>query len=220
MQLIDELVAEHVLIDQVLGSFRAYVEGRCAGAVDPADGAGYLRFFRQFAGHYHHAREEDILFAALVERAELPGDRGPIATMTADHARLAGLLDRLEPLLTAPGLDADRTAELRRLALAYSHQLWHHIDAENSVILPESETRLRRHHLRELTTRPPDSAELAAREEGESLLARHPPLHDRDILRGDGCVHCPAFGDSCRGLEREWWNQWEWEEFEDQMPKD
>lgn len=220
MQLIDDLVAEHDLIDQVLGSLRTYVELRCSGAGDPADGAVYLRFFRLFAGHFHHAREEDILFAALVTQAELPGDRGPIATMTADHARLAALLDRLEPLLSVDRLDPERAAELRRLALAYSHQLWHHIDAENSVVLPEGEARLRRQHIRELPTRPPDPQEAAARCDGEALLVRHPPLYDREVLRGDGCVHCPAFGDGCRGLEREWWNQWEWEEFEDQMPKD
>ena len=28
---------------------------------------------------------------------------------------------------------------------------------------------------------------------------------------------CPAFGDSCRGIEHEWWNEWEWDEFEDRM---
>jgi hypothetical protein len=29
---------------------------------------------------------------------------------------------------------------------------------------------------------------------------------------------CPAFVDTCRGLEHEWWNESEWEEFEDHLP--
>jgi len=214
------LMAEHELIDRVLGSLRAYVEDRARGTGDPADGPTFMVFFRRFAGDFHHAREEEILFQALVQKAELPADRGPIATMTADHRHLAELLDRLEPLLGQGELDAATAEGLRRLALAYSHALWHHIDAENSVILPESEIRLQRHRIQELPSRPPSAAELQARADGEALILKYPPLQDREVLRGDGCVHCPAFGDTCRGLEREWWNEWEWEEFQDHMGKD
>ena len=53
------------------------------------DGESFVRFFRLFANHYHHAREEDTLFAALRDRAGLPTDRGPVATMVADHVRMA-----------------------------------------------------------------------------------------------------------------------------------
>jgi hypothetical protein len=28
---------------------------------------------------------------------------------------------------------------------------------------------------------------------------------------------CPAFGVSCRRLELEWWNMFEWDEFDDRM---
>ena len=88
------------------------------------------------------------------------------------------------------------------------------------MLLPEAETRLRRAFVRELEGRSATPEEQEAREQGIRLCAAYPPLVDRDVLRGDGCVHCPSFGDGCRGLEREWWNPWEWEEFEDQMPKD
>jgi hemerythrin-like domain-containing protein len=217
MQLIDELTAEHGLIEEVLGSLRAFVE---VGLTNPEDGTRFIRFFRRFAGDFHHAREEDVLFAALVERAELPADRGPIAAMVAQHVRLAGLLEQLEPLLAAAELDPPSQGRRQALAVSYSHALWHHIDAENSVLLPESEVRLRRSHILELPARPTTAEEQAARADGEWLLRKYPPLQDREILRGDGCVLCPSYGDSCRGLEREWWNEWEWEEFEDHMPKD
>jgi hypothetical protein len=32
-------------------------------------------------------------------------------------------------------------------------------------------------------------------------------------VRGDGCVICPSYGVTCEGLEREWWNAHEWDEF-------
>lgn len=220
MLLINELTAEHRLIETVLGSLRAYAEVQAAGAADPADGTQFLHFFRLFAGDFHHGREEDVLFAALAEKAELPADRGPIAAMVAQHAHMAGILDQLEPLLGRSDLDPAAAERLRTLAVSYSHALWHHIDAENSVLLPESETRLRRHHVLELPSRPMSTTEAEARASGERLIAKYPPVEDRDVLRGDGCVLCPAYGETCRGLEREWWNEWEWEEFEDHMPKD
>lgn len=217
MQLIDELTAEHALIEEVLGSLRTFVE---AVEGDPEDGAGFLRFFRRYAGDFHHAREEDILFAALAEKAELPGDRGPIAAMVAQHAHMAGILDQMAPLLEAAVLDPAARAHRQALAVSFSHALWHHIDAENSVLLPESGLRLRRSHVLELPTRPPSTEEQAARADGELLRAKYPPLQDREILRGDGCVHCPVYGETCRGLEREWWNEWEWDEYQDHMPND
>jgi hemerythrin-like domain-containing protein len=220
MQLIDELVAEHDLIDRVLESMRAFVDARGRGDADPSDGARFIRFFRIFAGEFHHAREEGILFVALVQKAELPADRGPIAVMIADHAHMAGLLDQMEPLFGTENLDLAALHQLQNLSVAYSHALWHHIDAENSVLLPESEERLRRHHVYELPSHPLSIDEQEARACGEHLLAKYPPIRDAEALRGDGCSLCPAFGNTCRGLEHEWWNEWEWEEHVDHMPKD
>ena len=220
MQLIDELVAEHDLIEKVLESMRAFVDARIRGSAEPSDGVRFIRFFRIFAGHFHHAREEGILFVALVQKAELPADRGPIAVMIADHARLAGLLDQMEPLFGTTDLDPASSDRMQTLAVAYSRALWHHIDAENSVLLPESEERLRRHHVTELPSRALSEEEQEARSCGVDLLAKYPPIRDAEALRGDGCALCPAFGNTCRGLEREWWNEWEWEEHEDNVPKD
>jgi hemerythrin-like domain-containing protein len=218
MHLIDELLAEHELIDRVVGSLRAFVQLRQRGEGDPADGARFMRFFRLYAGHFHHAREEDTLFVALVREAELPADRGPIAALLGDHARMAEVLDAMESLIDRPQLDEAERARLGVLAVTYSHALWHHIDAENSVLLPESDARLRKHGVMELPTRPLTSEEHEAMMMGQALLGRYPPLDDPQVIRGDGCVMCPAFTESCRGLEHEWWNEWEWEEFEDHLP--
>ncbi len=216
MRLIDELVAEHALIDGVVGSFLGFAGRLAAGEAVVGDGARFLRFFRLFAGDFHHAREEGTLFPALVEHVDLPADRGPIAVLSADHRRLSEILDRIEALL-ARDPDAASRRQIAALATEYGHALWHHIDAENSVLLPESEARLRKRSVRELPSREMTDAEREAKRVGETLAAQYPPAGEREVIRGDGCVLCPAFADTCRGLESEWWTESEWDELEDHL---
>jgi len=213
MHLLDELRAEHDVIEQVAGAFLTYA-ATPAGDRSAEDGAAFLRFFRLYANHFHHAREEDTLFAALRDRAGLPVDRGPVATMIADHERMAGLLSAI-----GAGLDGGWSSEdrFRDTAAAYVHALWHHIDAENSVLFPECEPRLRRNGVTELPSRPATDEEREALSAGQALVARYPAPRDPGVMRGEGCIACPAFGVTCRGLELEWWNEWEWDEFEDRM---
>ena len=213
--LIDQLRAEHALVEQVAGSLRTFARSRLHGAAAAGDGLGFLRFFRIYAGSYHHAREEDLLFVALERELELPGDRGPLAALRADHLEMAGMLDRMEASL---GDAPTARAAFATAAVEYSGRLWRHIDAENSVLLPEAAARLARlGPAFELPTPEPDDEQLGARAEGERLAAAHPPQAEPDVMRGDGCIACPAYGGSCEGLEREWWNEWEWEEFEDHL---
>ena len=149
MKLIDTLQDEHVLIDQVLGSFRAYVDGLVNGTAGPNDGRRFVAFFSEFAGHFHHDREERVLFEALVKEAELPGDSGPVHALLREHAEMEEWLREMTPLLErTPESDDDR-GRLRALAILYSHALWRHIDAENSVLYPEGEERLGRCGIRD-----------------------------------------------------------------------
>ena len=215
MRLLDELRGEHDLIERVAGALLAHA-AIPADNRDAADTSGFVRFFRLYASHFHHAREEDTLFAALRDRAGLPVDRGPVAVMLADHRRMAELLSQLTSAADADGgTRGAGPSGFLHLATAYVHALWHHIDAENSVLFPECEARLRRNGVTDLPSRYLVQAELEARAAGESLLRRYPPADLGDMVRGEGCIMCPAFGVSCRGLELEWWNEWEWDEFED-----
>lgn len=217
MLLIDHLRAEHDLIEAVAGSFRTFVS-RLDEDAAVEDFARFLEFFRLYAGAFHHAREEHALFPALMERALLPGDRGPLAVLTDDHRRLSGQLDQIERLLEGGLIQPDDRRAVIRLATDYTRALEHHIDAENSVLFPESEARLRKQGVRELPGREPTVEETAAKRMGEDLRLRYPPSPDATSIRGDGCVLCPAMGEGCAGLEVEWWNEWEWEEFEDHLP--
>ena len=84
-------------------------------------------------------------------------------------------------------------------------------------MLPESEKRLRRVGVLELAGRAPTAEEAAARDGGERLVLRYPPTSDHAAIRGEGCVVCASYGVDCDGVEREWWNESEWEEFPDHL---
>jgi hemerythrin-like domain-containing protein len=214
MRLVDDLFNEHTLIDAALGSLRTWSLSADRNA---SAGVGFVKFFRLFAGDFHHAREEGVLFPALVTQASLPADRGPIAILTREHRELGAILDELAPLLLAPPIDEAGSKRLRDLVTTYTHALWHHIDAENSVVLPEAQERLRRAFVYELESRPPTAEEIEAREIGERLVATFAPSEDLTCFRGDGCVMCPSYGRTCEGLEREWWSETEWDEAADRM---
>lgn len=217
MRLLDELRAEHVLIDAVSGSLRAFAAARARGEGRAADGAAFRRFFRLWAGAWHHAREEETLFPALERAAELSPAHGPIAAFAEQHRDMAKVLDEVDPLLDRVPLTADEGRRLVELATAYTRELGRHIDAENSVLLPESEVRLRQANVLELDGRAPTAEELAARAEGERLAGAWPFTADAGGVRGEGCVVCPSYGTTCQGVEAEWWNDSEWEEFSDHL---
>ena len=213
MKLIDELRAEHELIERVLGSLRTWVLRRAVGAAEAADGRAFARFFRLYSGAYHHGREEEILLPALVTHAELRPKSGPAVGLVDQHRSMEAILAEMEPLLLSGTLKPAQKEALEELATRYSRALWQHIDAENSVLLPESEKRLARAMVRELPTRPPTDPEAEAGAEGERLVREYPPTFDPGAIRGEGCVICPSHGVTCEGVEREWWNDWEWETF-------
>ena len=213
MKLIDTLRDEHVLIDQVLGSLRAYVGGLVDGTADPEDGRRFAAFFTVFAGHFHHDREERVFFEALVTEADLPRDRGPVRAVLDEHAEMGEWLCEIAPLLEHGPRSEDDGVRLRALATRYSQALWRHIDAEDSVLYPEGVERLARSGVHELPDRPMSDAEAAARDAGAALPLRYPPVEDAALTRGDGCFMCRAYGETCDGLEAEWWSETEWDEF-------
>lgn len=215
MLLIDQLRAEHELIENVVGSFRTFAERCGRGETERGDGDGFLRFFRVFVGRYHHGREEEILFPALIAQADLAPRSGPVVSILDQHRSMARLLEELAELLQGDHTGEGRGEALVETATRYSRALCQHIDAENSVLLPESEERLSRAGVAEIPSREATDAEAAARAEGERLARLYPVRYDAGAIRGEGCVICPSYGTTCGGVEREWWNEWEWETFTD-----
>ena len=128
------------------------------------------------------------------------------------HAAMARTLDDLGPLLSAPSPGAAERESLAELSNRYAWNLLAHIDAESSVLLPESETRLLRAGVAELASRGPDPEERAALVDSDRLASLYPPVEDAGAIR-EGCVICPSYGVTCEGLEREWWTDQEWDDF-------
>ncbi|HEY0788839.1 MAG TPA: hemerythrin domain-containing protein [Thermoanaerobaculia bacterium] len=213
MKLLDELRSEHVRIERLVGSLRTFADRFLTGAAGPEDGLEILRVLSVYAGGFHHDREELVLFPALENDASLPR-RGPIEALLDDHHETAALLAAMKDELASAAPDANR---FREAAVRDSHILWLHIDAENSVLFPESEARLARVGIRELESRPATAEEIAAAESADQLALLYPPLEDPEVIRGEGCALCPRYGDSCDGIERAWWNEYEWEEMDDHI---
>ena len=210
MQLLDDLRREHDLIDCLLSSLRSFAAKLVDGAAPSADGVAIIECLESYAGGWHHEREEHVLFDALA--TILPADRGPIAVMLADHHALAKSLASMRAALAADDASAFET-----LTSDYTRMLWAHIDVENSVLFPESEIQLRRSGIRELPSLPPPEATNGIVERAQELIAKYPGADAADVIRGEGCVMCPSYGDTCSGLEREWWNEWQWEELDEHV---
>jgi hemerythrin-like domain-containing protein len=202
MRILEEIREEHRLIDEVTGSLFFWAD---RGSKHP-DAADDLRdligFLRVYVHGSHHHREE-ILFRALAEHGEVPGDHGPLVILAEEHESVPKVLDEL----AAAGACSQSEATAKRLAA----EIWQHLDKEETVLLLEAERRLIDGGIRELAGPPASDEVEAARVLGLELVRRLPPMDDPDLIRGDGCIPCAAFGDTCHGIETEWWSDWEME---------
>jgi len=218
MQLLEELRAEHDLIDRMLDSFRT-AAGQFINAQDRAqDLVRFVRFFRVYADQFHHAREEQVLFATLVNQLHLPGNHGPIAVLTDDHRQFKVCLDQIEQLIARQPLSPTDQNQLRTMTEQYITAMQHHIDAENSVLFIEGEICLQDAGISELLSRSLTADEQQVRLVAEELLQRYPPTPNVEVIRGDGCAICPAYQKTCDGYEREWREASRWGHAADDDP--
>ncbi len=198
LELTRRIRADHDVVEAVVGALLRWAREGQEEA--PFDRAEFVEFFRSWVGDRHH-RLEDLLFQKLVERVDVPADRGPLMVLTKEHDAFREIVDRLAA--------ADPGAATADAAKTLNHQLLVHIDKENSVLLPEASQRLLRHGVVELAADAEDDDERRVRRVAEDLVKVWTPLDDDDLFRSDGCMACAAFCDTCDGIEREWWNAWE-----------
>lgn len=199
--LIKKLKEEHDFLDRVMASLYHWAdEGQDE---DPEARELYLRFLSSWAEGYHHRREEEFLFPVLISALDLRADNGPIRILLEEHEASSAMLEQLKN--AAPGEETLVSAK------TLVRHMWEHIDKENSVLFAEGNERLVRVGKRNLKDREitPEEAELERI--GELLISRWDVRDDPDHIRGDGCMACSAYGETCSGIESEWWNQWEWE---------
>jgi hemerythrin-like domain-containing protein len=101
--------------------------------------ADALDFIRTFADCYHHAKEEDILFRALVENG-MPEQRSPIEAMHMEHeqgrAHVRGMDAALKQIV---GGETAQIPILAKHARAYAGLLREHIEKEDTILYPLAE---------------------------------------------------------------------------------
>jgi hemerythrin-like domain-containing protein len=131
------LMDEHRLIEQVLGSLETLAfEVEAGRSLERPVVGDYAAFFREFADACHHGKEEDLLFARMVERG-FPRDSGPIGVMLYEHTVGRQRVGALRGIAESTG---DVGAAERHLflesALEYIPMLRRHIQKEDRILYP------------------------------------------------------------------------------------
>ena len=134
------MVEEHKLILRMIALLENNVERMEAGKfrdwgfiLDAVD------FIRNYADRFHHAKEEDVLFKALVDNG-MPRDNSPVAAMLLahDHGR-AFVRDMEEAAYKAQGGESGQIPVIAENARAYIELLRDHIDKEDTILYPLAE---------------------------------------------------------------------------------
>jgi len=96
-------------------------------------------FIRNYADRFHHAKEEDVLFAALVENG-MPQENSPVAAMLMEHEQGRSYVMGMESAAreALEGLPG-RENSITENALAYASLLRDHIDKEDNILYPLAE---------------------------------------------------------------------------------
>ncbi|HET8542343.1 MAG TPA: hemerythrin domain-containing protein [Anaeromyxobacter sp.] len=143
MDAVETLMNEHRTIERVLDALVGFAEDAVRrGATEKAELGRFVTFVREFADACHHGKEEDILFAAMVE-AGFPRNGGPIAVMLHEHDQgraLVGIL-KARAEQPAPWSDEDRH-EIAEVARGFSAMLHAHIHKEDAILYPMAEQHL------------------------------------------------------------------------------
>ncbi len=134
------LVHEHRLILRMLAVLEERAEQTARG--EYRDYRFYLDavdFIRNYADRFHHAKEEDVLFEALVANG-MPRENSPVAAMLMEHdhgrAYVRGREEAAQAALTGkPGQDR----AIAENALGYVALLKEHIGKEDGILYPLSE---------------------------------------------------------------------------------
>jgi hemerythrin-like domain-containing protein len=102
----------------------------------------FVMFVRDFVDPVHHGKEEDILFATMVEHG-FSREQGPVAVMLHEHRQCRDLIEALAAFVHhwTHWSEAERS-QIARAAHAYAAVLCQHIAKEDQILHPISQMRL------------------------------------------------------------------------------
>ncbi len=197
MDAIETLMNEHRTIERVLDGLVGFAdEVQRKGSTEKDELGRFVTFVREFADACHHGKEEDILFAAMVEHG-FPRSGGPIAVMLHEHDQGRGLVAILRARAEQPGAwdDSDRT-EIAEVSHGFAEMLRGHIHKEDAILYPMAEQHL-----------PPEAmegvAEACERYEADPARAgKHEALHALagELIRRHAAAVHPEASQTPRGL--------------------
>ena len=134
------LVADHQLILRMIALLEKNAPRTAAG--DYTNWQFYqdgIDFIRQYADRFHHAKEEDVLFKALIENG-MPKDNSPVAAMLMEHDLGRSYVSAMETaVLEAQTGRTDTWQAIADNALAYAALLRDHISKEDDILYPLAE---------------------------------------------------------------------------------
>jgi hemerythrin-like domain-containing protein len=133
----DILMDEHRIIEQVLNVLDKIIErATTAGKLEEESAREAIDFFRTFADHCHHGKEEAQLFPVMETRG-FSGGCSPVAVMLREHelGRLyvAGMAGAIEG---ASQGDADALQWFIQHGQSYIRLLREHIQKEDHCLFP------------------------------------------------------------------------------------
>lgn len=147
MQATDLLKEEHHGVKIALRSLEkvgAKLEEAAGAEETPyADDMGRLiEFLRVFVDKCHHAKEEDVLFPALVEDGE-PIENDLVKVLLAEHAAGRKLVAEMaEALTSCQAGKTDSVFVLRGAARSYTQLLTDHIAKEDNELYPLADEKI------------------------------------------------------------------------------
>jgi hemerythrin-like domain-containing protein len=130
MKAIDILMDEHRIIEQVLNCLEKVADHWQDGKPDVASATEALDFFRRFADHCHHGKEEGHLFPRLEARGLLRAG-GPTGVMLHEHEEGRRLLAGM-----AEAIERNACCDFVKQARTYVNLLREHIRKEDHCLFP------------------------------------------------------------------------------------
>lgn len=143
MKLTKILMDEHRVIEVALDCLEKIVaEANSDGKLNQRAAEQTIDVIRTFADTCHHGKEEDHLFAALVEKG-LPQEGGPVGQMLHEHEEGRAFVRRMaDSVAKAAGGDSAAIEVFSDSARGYVELLRAHILKEDNALFPMADDML------------------------------------------------------------------------------